>query len=44
VKPTATKAGEITQAEFDALAAALVGQKAAVTTAGAAAVAGPYPN
>ena len=35
VKPTATKAGEITQAEFDALAAALVGQKADVVTPGA---------
>lgn len=35
VKPTATKAGEITQAEFDALAAALTAQKADVTTAGA---------
>lgn len=35
VKPTATKAGEITQAEFDALAAALIQQKADVTTAGA---------
>jgi hypothetical protein len=44
VKPTATKAGEITQAEFDALAAALVGQKTGVTTAGASAVVGPFPN
>lgn len=44
VKPTATKAGEITQAEFDALAAALNGQKAAVTTPGASAAAGPFPN
>jgi hypothetical protein len=44
VKPTATKAGEITQAEFDALAAALNGQKGDVTTAGAAATAGPFPN
>lgn len=35
VKPTATKAGEITQAEFDALAKALTGQKADVTTPGA---------
>jgi hypothetical protein len=35
VKPTATKAGEITQAEFDALAAALTGQKSDVTTPGA---------
>lgn len=44
VKPTATKAGEITQGEFDALAAALNGQKTSVTTAGAAATAGPFPN
>lgn len=44
VKPTATKAGEITQAEFDALAAALTGQKPAVTTAGASATLGPFPN
>jgi hypothetical protein len=44
VKPTATKAGEITQAEFDALAAALNGQKDAVTTAGASATLGPFPN
>jgi hypothetical protein len=44
VKPTATKAGEITQAEFDALAAALTGQKGEVTTPGASAVAGPFPN
>jgi hypothetical protein len=44
VKPTATKAGEITQAEFDALAGALVGQKAAITTPGAAAAVGPFPN
>jgi hypothetical protein len=44
VKPTATKPGEITQAEFDALAAALVGQKTAVTTAGAGAAVGPFPN
>lgn len=35
VKPTASKAGEITQAEFDALAAALTGQKTDVTTPGA---------
>jgi hypothetical protein len=35
VKPAATKAGEITQAEFDALAGALNGQKPSVTTAGA---------
>lgn len=32
VKPTATKAGEITQAEFDALAAALNGTKADTVT------------
>ena len=44
VKPTASKAGEITQAEFDALAAALNGQKDVVTTAGAAATLGPFPN
>lgn len=44
IKPTATKAGEITQAEFDALAAALTGQKAAITTPGAAAAVGPFPN
>jgi hypothetical protein len=44
VKPTATKAGEITQGEFDALAAALNGQKVAVTTDGAAAAVGPFPN
>jgi hypothetical protein len=44
VKPTVTKAGEITQDEFNALAAALTGQKAAVTTAGASATVGPYPN
>ena len=44
VKPTATKAGEITQAEFDALAAALNGQKTGVTTAGASATVGPFPN
>jgi hypothetical protein len=44
VKPTATKAGEISQAEFDALAAALNGQKTSVTTEGAAAAVGPFPN
>ena len=44
VKPTATQAGEIPQAEFDALAAALTGQKASVTTAGASATLGPFPN
>lgn len=44
VKTTATKTNEITQAEFDALAAALNAQKPAVTTEGAAAVAGPFPN
>src|SRR4051812_5304436 len=35
VKPTATKAGKITQAEFDPRAGALNGQKTSVTTAGA---------
>jgi hypothetical protein len=44
VKPTATKAGEITQAEFDALAAALNGQKGGVTTPGASPALGPFPN
>jgi hypothetical protein len=44
VKPTATKAGEITQGEFDALAGALNGQKVAVTTAEASATLGPFPN
>jgi hypothetical protein len=44
VKPVATKAGEITQAEFGALAAALNGQKTDVTTADASATAGPFPN
>jgi hypothetical protein len=44
VMPTATMAGQITQAEFDALAAALNGQKSAVTTAGASATVGPFPN
>lgn len=41
VKPTATKVGEITQAEFDALAAALTGTKSDVTTEGAPT--GPAP-
>jgi hypothetical protein len=44
VKPTATKAGEITEGEFDALAGALDGQKDSVTTAGASATLGPFPN
>jgi hypothetical protein len=44
VKPTATNAGEITQAEFDTLAGALGAQKSAVTTTGASATLGPYPN
>ena len=44
VKPTATKAGEITQGEFDALAGALNGTKAEVTTAGAPPGPGPFPN
>jgi hypothetical protein len=44
VKPTVTRAGEITQAEFDALAAALNGQKDAVTTPGASPTVGPFPN
>lgn len=41
VKPTATKAGEITQAEFDALAAALNGTKADIVNPGAPA-GGPF--
>lgn len=41
VKVSATKAGEITQAEFDTLAAALNGQKPDVTTAGAPST-GPF--
>jgi hypothetical protein len=41
VKPTATKAGEITQAEFDTLATALTGQKGDVTTPGAPST-GPF--
>jgi len=41
VKPQATKAGEITQAEFEALAAALNGQKGDVTTPGAPST-GPF--
>ena len=44
VKPAVTKAGEITQAEFDALAAALNGQKDVVTTPGASTTVGPFPN
>lgn len=43
VKPTATKAGEITQAEFDALAGALNGQKGDITLASAPNT-GPYPG
>lgn len=41
VKPTATKAGEITQAEFDALAAALNGTKSDIVSPGAPA-SGPF--
>jgi ABC-type amino acid transport substrate-binding protein len=41
VKPTATKAGEITQAEFDALAAALNGTKGDIVSPGAPA-SGPF--
>ena len=41
VKPTATKAGEITQAEFDALAAALNGTKGDIVNPGAPA-SGPF--
>lgn len=41
VKPEAKAAGEITQAEFDALAAALVAQKGDVTTPGAPST-GPF--
>jgi hypothetical protein len=41
VKPTATKAGEITQAEFDTLAAALTGLKGDVTSPNANAT-GPF--
>lgn len=44
IKPTATQVGEITQAEFDMLAAALTGQKDAITTPGASATLGPFPN
>jgi len=44
VKPTATKAGEITQAEFDALAGALNGTKAEVTTVGVPAGPGPFSS
>lgn len=42
VKEDASQPGEISQAEFDALAAALVGQKSAVTTEGAPAGPAPY--
>lgn len=41
VKPTATKAGEITQAEFDALAGALNGTKTDIVNPGAPAT-GPF--
>jgi hypothetical protein len=41
VKPEAKNVGEITQAEFDALAAALTGQKGDVTTPGAPST-GPF--
>ena len=41
VKPTATKAGEITQAEFEALAAALNGTKGDIVNPGAPA-SGPF--
>ena len=41
VKPTATMAGEITQAEFDTLAGALNGQKSSVDTVGAPST-GPF--
>ncbi|HSZ81448.1 MAG TPA: hypothetical protein VLA14_04155 [Polyangia bacterium] len=44
VVPTPTMVGQISQDEFNALAAALTGQKTAVTTAGASATLGPYPN
>jgi hypothetical protein len=39
-----TMAGQISQDEFNALAAALTGQKPAIVTAGASATLGPYPN
>ena len=42
VKPQATKAGEITQAEFDALAAALVGTKGDISTGAGAKQ--PFPT
>jgi hypothetical protein len=41
---TPTMAGQISMDEFNALAAALTGQKPAVVTAGASATLGPYPN
>ncbi len=41
VKPTATKAGEITQAEFDTLAGALTATKTSIVSTGAPA--GPAP-
>jgi hypothetical protein len=44
VVPTPTMAGQISQDEFNALAAALTGQKPAIVTAGASATLGPYPN
>jgi hypothetical protein len=37
-------AGQISQAEFNALAAALTAQKPLIVTAGASATLGPYPN
>jgi hypothetical protein len=44
VVPTPTMAGQISQDEFNALAAALTGQKPLIVTAGASATLGPYPN
>ncbi|HTA19273.1 MAG TPA: hypothetical protein VK989_08270, partial [Polyangia bacterium] len=41
---TPTMAGQISQAEFNALAAALTAQKPLIVTAGASATLGPYPN
>ncbi len=41
---TPTTAGQISQAEFNALAAALTAQKPLIVTAGASATLGPYPN
>ena len=41
IKPAATQVGEITQAEFNALAAALVAEKPAITTEGAPST-GPF--